>query len=65
MLPTNLLQPAQNLVNYSILPTQASNEEYVAETDVPDSTAFLIKNNVFVELHMPATTPENSEDKEV
>ena len=45
--------PLTSLVNYTTLPTSASNETYIVQTDVPDSIAFLIKNNVLVEFSFP------------
>lgn len=58
---TTFQQPSQNLVNYTILPTQASNELYIAGTDVPDSTAFLIRNNIIIDLSMPNLADEIKE----
>jgi hypothetical protein len=53
MLATNHFQPLQPLVNYTTVPTQASNEIYVAETNHPESTAFLIRNNLIVKFDFP------------
>ena len=53
MLATNYFQLSQPMVNYTTVPTQASNEIYVAETNHPESTAFLIRNNVIVKFDFP------------
>lgn len=45
----NQIVPILSLVNYSNLPTQASNEFYQAQTECPDSTSFLIKNGTIIE----------------
>ena len=41
---------SQNLVNYTTIPTQASNELYIPETSAPDGIAFLMRNTVIIEL---------------
>ena len=48
-------QIAYALVNYTTLPTHAANEVYVAETNMPESTAFCIRNNFIVELSILRT----------
>lgn len=54
---------ANNLVNYTVLPTQASNETYIVQTDAPESTASLMKNTVFIELVIPLEPEEKEELK--
>jgi hypothetical protein len=55
--PTPIVTSA--LVNYTNLPTQASNQVYVVETDSSDSTASLIRNNLFLEIALPVLNVED------
>lgn len=66
MEPLNYPAVSQNLVNYTIIPTQASNEIYIPETDAPDSIAFLMRNNVIIELSpLIMQANPNSQNKDV
>lgn len=60
----NQSTPHLSLVNYSSLPTQASNEFYQAQTDCPDSTSFLIKNGTLIEHSLITEGNNNVQDKE-
>jgi hypothetical protein len=64
MTPLNYPPVAQNLVNYTVIPTQASNEIFVAETNAPDSLAFLIRNSVMVKIS-PVLNTQSSPDQEL
>lgn len=50
--PINSLIPT-SLVNYSSIPTQASNEEYIANTSSPDSLSSLMRNIVYIQFSAP------------